>query len=198
MAGRGAAFRGDDARGAALRGAALRPAPTATAAAGPRRPRCRPHCRRVRRSADGVPGSRRTPDEHSDGEHGEALAAPERAELFGAAPLTLTGAPTAAASRASISSRMGASLGCSQMTEQSALPIDHPASTHLDGDLAQQLDRIGPRQRRIGVREVLADVAEPGRPEQGVGDGVGDGVAVAVPDEAGQPGERAAAEDQRP
>ena len=43
-----------------------------------------------------------------------------------------------------------------------------------------------PGQRRVGVGEALADVAEPGRAEQRLGDGVGDGVAVAVADEPGR------------
>ena len=41
-----------------------------------------------------------------------------------------------------------------------------------------------PAPLRVGVGEVLADVAEPGRAEQRVGDGVGHDVGVAVAGQA--------------
>ena len=46
--------------------------------------------------------------------------------------------------------------------------------------MAEQLDRIGAGPTRIGVGKVLADVAEPGRPEERVGAGMCDDVSVAV------------------
>ena len=54
----------------------------------------------------------------------------------------------------------------------------------MRGHLGQQLDAVGARHRWVGVGEVLADVAEAGGAEQRVGAGVGDGVGVAVADEA--------------
>ena len=62
----------------------------------------------------------------------------------------------------------------------------------------QQLDRVGPGEGGVGVGEALADVTETGCAEQRLGDGVGDGVAVAVAGQPGQVREHAAAEDQRP
>ena len=114
-------------------------------------------------------------------------------------PLTVTGAPTASRQPSFhlVAHRAPASAA-RRSTEQSTLPTDQPAVAHVGGDPAQQLDRVGAGQRRIGVGEALADVAETGRAEQRVGDGVGDGVAVAVPDETGHIGEHAAAEHERP
>ena len=75
-------------------------------------PRSRPHPGRGRRRR-----TRRGP------RRGRARRDPR-----GAGPSRSPGAPTASLSRRCISSRMGASLGRSQMTEQSALPIAHPSS----------------------------------------------------------------------
>ena len=55
-----------------------------------------------------------------------------------------------------------------------------PAARTIAATCAQQLDRVGAAPARVGVGEVLADVAEPGRAEQRVGDRVGDDVGVAV------------------
>ena len=49
---------------------------------------------------------------------------------------------------------------------------------------ARSTSESAPRVARVGVGEVLADVAEPGRAEQGVGHGVGHHVGVAVALEA--------------
>ena len=55
-----------------------------------------------------------------------------------------------------------------------------------------------PAQRGVGVGEVLADVTEPGRAEQRVGDGVGDHVGVAVAASArARSSKRHAAEHER-
>ena len=103
----------------------------------------------------------------------------------GRRPFTVTGPPAAADSRRCISSRTGASFGSAQITEQSALPSIHPSSSTARGHEPQQLDRVGTGEGGIGVGEPFADVAEPRRAEHRVGDGVGDGVAVAVADESG-------------
>ena len=113
-------------------------------------------------------------------------------------PLTVTGAPAASDSRACIASRIGASLGSSQTTEQSTLPTSPALGRHVRRHTAQQLDRVGAGDVRIGVGEPLPDVAQPRGAEQRLDDGVGDGVAVAVADEPRKPVEPAATEHQRP
>jgi len=62
----------------------------------------------------------------------------------------------------------------------------------------QQHERVGALELRVGVGEVLADVAEPRRAEECVGDRVGDGVGVAVSREAAASLEGDAAEHQWP
>ncbi len=63
----------------------------------------------------------------------------------------------------------------------------------------QDVQAVGPLPRRVGVGGVAAEVAEPGRPEHGVGDGVGHGVGVAVALEGPGPlpGDDHPAQDQR-
>ena len=53
--------------------------------------------------------------------------------------------------------------------------------------LGQQVQAVGPGPGRVGVGEVAAEVAQAGRPEQGVGQGVGHGVGVAVAGQARAP-----------
>ena len=50
----------------------------------------------------------------------------------------------------------------------------------MSHDCAQQLDRVGVAPALVGVREVLADVAEAGRAEQRIDDRVGKDVGVGV------------------
>ena len=102
----------------------------------------------------------------------------------GRRPFTDTGAPTAAPSRACISSRRAPVWGARRPPSNRRCRSTSPSAGHVGDDVAQQHDRVGARQRRVGVGEVLADVAEPGGAEQRVGDGVGDRVGVAVADEA--------------
>src|SRR5262249_15270231 len=59
-------------------------------------------------------------------------------------------------------------------------------------------DRVGARPTLIGVRKVLADVAQAGGAEQGIGDRVRDHVGVAVAGETALVGKLASAEDQSP
>ena len=180
-AGAGAARPSPTARGAAPFGAA--------AATAPLRPL--PARRRTLRSPPAplagscLPSVTAPCDDHGDRPAGDALAAAERAEALG--PAALDGHRRAGARRsgcASISARCGASFGASQTTEQSTLPIVQPAAAHHAGDWREQHERVGARPLRVGVGEVLADVAEPGGAEQRVGDGVGDDVGVAVADAA--------------
>ena len=101
---------------------------------------------------------------------------PKRAEALG--PLALDGdggAHRLAEPPSCSSSRCGASFGASSTTVQSTLPGTQPAARDGGDGPAEQLEAVGPGEGGIGVGEVLADVTEPGRPEQGVGDGVGDG-----------------------
>src|SRR5439155_26743488 len=60
--------------------------------------------------------------------------------------------------------------------------VDGPPArlAHRGHCSGQELEAVGPLPLRVGVRKVLADVAQPGRAEQRVGTGVGDGVGVAV------------------
>ena len=70
---------------------------------------------------------------------------------------------------------------------------DGPPGVGDDGaDLGEQVDAVGAAPARVGVGEVLADVAEAGGAEQRVGDGVGHGVGVAVAGQAALAVERAA------
>ena len=69
---------------------------------------------------------------------------------------------------------------------------------------AEQLGGMGEEQvrrralpLRVGRREMLADVAEPGRAEQRVGDRVEDDVGIAVAGESARVGNRDAAEHHR-
>ena len=127
-------------------------------------------------------------------------AAAERAETLGPPALHGHRGAGGSAQPGSISSTQRCQLAArSQTTEQSTLPIGPSRRARtIVATSRQQLDRVGPGQRRVGVGEALADVAEAGRTEQRLGDGVGDRVAVAVAVEPGQAGEHAAAEHQRP
>ena len=113
--------------------------------------------------------------------------------------LTRSGAiPSASASRSRIASRCGASFGRSSTTVASTLPISWPRGDQVADDRAQQRDRVRVLPLRIRVREVLADVAEPGGAEQRVDHRVGEDVGVGVAGEPDVVRDRDAAEDQRP
>jgi transposase InsO family protein len=64
--------------------------------------------------------------------------------------------------------------------------------------MAQQLQRVGVPVALVGVREVLADIAEPGGPEQRIDDRVRENVGIGVPVEAALLRDRDAAEHQPP
>ena len=112
-------------------------------------------------------------------------------------PLTVTGAPTAAGQAlvdGLAARRQPGRLEHHGAVDVLRLPAGGP---HVGHRPAQQVDRVGPGPRRVGVGEVLADVAQPGRAQQRVGDRVGDHVGVAVPGRPALARERHAAEDER-
>ena len=104
--------------------------------------------------------------------------------------------PTTLASDSRMASRWGASFG----------PLEHHRGVHVPDrpalggdaldDVAQQRHRVGVAPQLVGVGEVLADVAEPGRAEQGVDDRVGEDVGVGVACEAALAGDLDPAQDQ--
>ena len=113
-------------------------------------------------------------------------------------PFTVTGAPTASTAAPPSPRGAGASSGASHTTLQSTLPTSQPAARTRPATVAQQAERVGARPGRVGVGEVLAEVAEAGGAEQGVGGGVGDDVGVAVAGQAPVAREAHAAEHERP
>ena len=122
--------------------------------------------------------------QHRDRPAGDPFLPAERAEPFCSPPFHADRAPPTTPDRFScIASRCGASLGSSQTTEQSTLPIDQPSFRNLRHDIGEDAHRVGSFPLRVGVGIVLTDVTETGSAEQGVGDGMGDHIGVAVPDE---------------
>ena len=95
--------------------------------------------------------------------------------------LTLTGAESASARRASISARWGASFGCSQIRVASTLS---GAAGELPDHHAEQVEGVGVAPPLLVGREELAEVAEPAGAEQGVDHRVGEDVGVGVAGEA--------------
>ena len=79
----------------------------------------------------------------------------------------------------------GASLGRSATTVQSTLAGCQPAARIPIRDLGEEAQVVGAGPGRVGVGEVLTDVAEAGGAQQGVGAGVGGGVGVAVAPQRG-------------
>jgi hypothetical protein len=71
-----------------------------------------------------------------------------------------------------------------------------PGHAHLRDRPGQQLDALHAGHPRIRFREMLADVAEPRRAEQGVGERVTHGIAVGVPSQPRFAVEAQAAEEQ--
>ena len=82
--------------------------------------------------------------------------------------------------------RCGASLGASSTTAHVHV-ADLPACARHSATTGPAAPCCRPRPRLGRVGEVVAQVAEAGRAEQGVGDGVGDHVGVAVAGQAAVP-----------
>ena len=64
-------------------------------------------------------------------------------------------------------------------------------------DATQELEPADPLERRVRVGEMLSDVAEGRRAQQGIGDRVADRIAVGMPGKAGLAVEPDAAEPER-
>src|SRR3712207_3255348 len=73
---------------------------------------------------------------------------------------------------------------------------DGPGVSREFPSLAQDLYGVHVPVALVGVGEVVADVFEPGGPEQGVGYGVGENVGVGVTEEASFEGNFHATEDE--
>ena len=142
--------------------------------------------------------------------HGDAAAHERRPTARAAAPssrptkpifspvvnLTFT-LPSTLASDSRIASRCGASFGRSSTTVASTWSTAQPSAVDVLQHGPQQRHRVGVAPQLVGVGEVLADVAQPGRAEQRVDDRVGEHVGVRVPGEAALARDLDPAEDQR-
>ena len=135
---------------------------------------------------------------HQEGhrEAGHPFAAAERPEGLG--PLGLDAhrcARRARSAAAPCPAGRAPASGASITTVTSTLPTSHSAATRLHHP-GEQVGAVGAGVGGVVVGKVGADVAEAGRAEQGVADGVGDRVGVAV---AGQAAalDGDAAEDKR-
>ena len=176
------------------------PSVRATRPRGPGAPMSRRPCLLVRSLEDSLAhdvtsGRSR---EHHRGQTQDALAAPERPEALGPAPLHADRRAEHGAQAALHLVARAAPAWAPRRPPSSRRCRSPPLGAHLARPRAQQLDRVGAGRTAGRCRGSAGRVAEPGRAEQGVGDGVGHGVAVAVADEAGQAREHAAAEHQRP
>ena len=78
-----------------------------------------------------------------------------------------------------MASRYGAIFGASAMTTASTFPTQSAPPRRV-ADAGEQLAAVRPLQRRVRVREKLADGGEPGGAEDRVGDRVQEGVSVRV------------------
>ena len=78
--------------------------------------------------------------------------------------------------------------------------IDGPPPDLLDpvDDLRQKPGAVQPTPLRIGVRVMLADIAQAGRPQERIGHRVADHVGVGMPDQAARVLDPEPSQDQRP
>ena len=84
------------------------------------------------------------------------------------------------------------------MTVQSTWSMIAPLRAQQLGGMGEEEGRVRAFPARVGRREMLADVAEAGRAEQRVGDGMEDDVGIAVAGEAAAVRDCDAAEHDRP
>ena len=92
----------------------------------------------------------------------------------------------------------GPSFGSWAKIVTSRLTGRQPGWFSLASVSRQEQPRVGVLPARVGVGVGVADVAEAGGAEQGVGDGVQHHVGVGVADQPARVLDRHAAEDQRP
>ena len=92
----------------------------------------------------------------------------------------------------------GPSFGSWAWTITSQLTGRQPARADRCDHLGQQPGAVEPLPARVGVGVMLADVAQAGRAEQGVGHRVADDVGVGMPDQAPRVVDPHAPQDQRP
>ena len=109
-----------------------------------------------------------------------------------------TGRSSARARRSRISCRWGPSFG--SLHDHGAVDVlDFEARRdHGREDCLQQLERVGVAVARVGVGKVLADVPQPGGPEQRVDHRVSEHVGIGVPLQTALVRDLHAAEDQSP
>ena len=86
------------------------------------------------------------------------------------------------------------------LEDHRAVDVAHPPPLrlHQAAHPAQQVEAVGAGPGRVGVREVLPQVAQAGRPQQRIGHGVGEDVGVAVTGQAPLAGQPHPAQHQRP
>ena len=92
----------------------------------------------------------------------------------------------------------GPSFGSWAKMMTSRLTTRQPPRVQPSERLGEEEPRVGILPARVGVGVELADVAEAGGAEQGVGDGVQHHVGVGMADQAARMLDADAAQDQRP
>jgi pimeloyl-ACP methyl ester carboxylesterase len=135
---------------------------------------------------------RRVLAQRRHGERRGALAAADEAHALARRGLHVDGAAERGGERVADRLAVGGDLGALEHHRHVDV-LDRPDEA---GDVAQQLHRVGVLPDGVAVGEVLADVAQPGRAEQRVGDRVGEDVGVGVAGEAGLVRDLHAAEDE--
>ena len=161
--------------------------PRRSAAVGLRRaaapwPRRGASAARPRRGAAAAPCSRRL--QQDDGQAGDALGPAERADALGPGRLDRDGRARARAEPFGHGRGVRGQAGRSATTVQSALAQPKPSAAAMRTTSVRRAMLSAPSQAGSRVGEVPAEVAQTDRAEQGVGQGVGHDVGVAV---AGEP-----------
>ena len=140
--------------------------------------------------------------EQADGARLDRLAAADRPHLLGRLRLD---ADLVDARRRARRRCAGASPRCAArasapaaITVASTLPTCQPATLDRRAAFGEQRERVGAAVLRVGVGEVMADVAERGGAEQGIGDRVAERVGVGVAEQAVRVRDLDAAEDELP
>lgn len=87
-----------------------------------------------------------------------------------------------------------------RLADERGVNVDHAPTRcpHAIEGLAQQDAAVGARVGRIGVRKEAADVAQPSRTQQRIGERMQQHVGVGMTEQAALEGDGDAADDQRP